>query len=488
MKKNVSLILALALILGALALTGCNVSEGVMPQEGEYTRVAVTTESSVESMFLSSSVEFMVDDTAHVVSAAPLNDNGALLLAGEAFEGMTPGEAVEHVIYTAIDLGFIVKSAVEGDRNSIHILVSGASYYAEMLGFRLINNTKILLSHLDIPGKVEQAADITVAELREMVLGCDLYTEEEVAEMNFGQLLIALATSRKYAGPLMTDELRALYRLTKNHKIELAKSHATIKIINGLGDLYSSTSNVYSNAVDYYSLTISAIEHFNYNTLVSPDSAYQQALTKLQDAKATYVSLRATLATVSGEDRAALEAELEAAEQTYNQTLDEINQISAEANATVTLLTEELTKAETKLREIEQSLFDYNIEVALQNKMADLDAAANAAKDAFFADFEAKYGVDIKNAIANLTEVKKNIVSTIDETNLQLHGKKEELVGKFNDKYGDYITFIKNKLHTEIGDELRDAKDSVENALNSAKDQLQNQLDELLTPQPDPYK
>ena len=133
MKKIVSLILAIVLAFGVVAIAGCNSSSATMPNEGEYTRVAISTSSSVESMELSSSVEFMIDDKGLVVSAAPLNENGALLLAGDTFEGMTPGEAIEHVIYTAIDLGFLVKSAVEGDQNSVDILVSGTSLYAKEL-------------------------------------------------------------------------------------------------------------------------------------------------------------------------------------------------------------------------------------------------------------------------------------------------------------------------------------------------------------------
>lgn len=479
MKKIVSLILAIVLVFGVVAMAGCNSSSATIPNEGEYTRVAISTSSSVESMELSSSVEFMIDDNGLVVSAAPLNENGALILAGDTFEGMTPGEAIEHVIYTAIDLGFLVKSAVEGDQNSVDILVSGTSLYAKELGYRLLNDTKILLGRLDIPGNVEQAKDITDAELREMVRGCGLYTDEEIADMNAAQLLIALAMSRKYAAPFMTDELRDLYMLTKNHKIELAKSQATAKIIGGLGDMYASTFGVYTDAVKSYGSVISAIEQFNYDTLISPDSDYQQALTKLQELKAKYVSLRATLATLTGEDRAALEAELEMTEQLYNQTQSEADQIVAQANDTVAMLTGELTKAENKLREVESLLFDYKIEEALQNKIAELDAAANSAKDAFFADFEAKYGEDINNAIDKLTETKKTIVNAIDKTTADITEKKNELTGRFDEKYGDYIDFISGKIHTEFNDEYESIKNSVNGLLDSAKNQLQEKLDEL---------
>lgn len=483
MKRTLSLILALVLIFGTLVMTGCSTSDATMPKPGEYTRVAITIDSSVESMYLSSSVELMVDDNARVVSAAPLNDDASLFVIGETFEGMTPGEAIEHVIYTAIDLGYLVKSAVTGDQNSINIITTGVSQYAKDLGNSLINKAKDLLAYLDIPGKVEKAKEVTVEEIRDMVRNCGLYTEEEISDMNFGQLLIALAVSRKYAAPFLTDELRAVYMMTKNHKIALAKSQATANIISGLGSLYSSAANVYNTAVDYYGSAINAIEELNYNLLASPDSAYQQALLKLQEAKATYISLRATLATFTGEDRSALEEEFASAEQLYNQAQADLDQLTSEANAVIASFTDELAKAETKLKELESSLFDYNIKEAIQNKLTDIDAAANAAKDAFFADFEAKYGDGIKQFVENLTDTKKTIVSSIDKTTADIKAKRDELAGKFDEKYGDYIDLIVKTLHTEIGDDIYYAEQYMKDAIDSAKQQLIEQLDKLPLPE-----
>ena len=488
MKRILSLILAIVLVFSVVAMAGCSSSSATMPNEGEYTRVAINTISSVESMYLYSSVEFIVDDTGRIISAVPLDDNGALLLSGEVFEGMTPGEAIEHVIYTAVDLGFLVKSAVDGDQNSVDILVTGSSLYANELSYRLVNDTKILLSHLDIAGSVQEAKDITKAELSDMVRGCGLYTDEEIEGMNVGQLIIALAMSRKYAAPFLTEELRNLYMLTKNHKIELAKSKATANVIAGLGDLYASTFITYTSAIDYYSSVINTVEQFNYDTLVAPDSTYQQALAKAQDLKAQYVSMRATLATLTGEDRAALEAEIAMTEQLYNQAQSEADQIVLQANDTVAMLTAEMTAAETKLREVEAILFDYKIEETLQNKIAEIDAAANSAKEVYFVHFEAKYGEDIKNAMEGLAETKKNIVSNIDKTTADITAKKDELAGKFDEKYGDYIDFINKQIHIEFADDYANLKDSVENAFNSAKDQLQESLDELLAPDPDYYR
>ena len=335
------------------------------------------------------------------------------------------------------------------------------------------------MNYLDIPGKVTKAADVTVEELRDMVRNCGLYTEDEIMNMNVAQLLIALAVSRKYAAPFLTDELRAVYMMTKNHKVALAKSNTTANIISGLGNMYSSLSGAYTTLVNYYSSAITSIEELSYNLFMSPDSEYQKALLKLQEAKSTYMSLRATLATFTGEDRAALEAEFEMAEQLYNQTQENLDTIMAEANATIESFTNELSLAEEQLRKFEQTLFDYNIKEAIQSKLAEIDASANAAKDAFFADFEAKYGDDINSAIESLTNTKKSIVNAIDKTTAEIKAKRDELANKFDEKYGDYIDFISKKLHAAIGDDIYYAENYVKDAFNTAKDQLKETLDNL---------
>ena len=216
---------------------------------------------------------------------------------------------------------------------------------------------------------------------------------------------------------------------------------------------------------------------------MAPDSAYQQALIKLQEAKATYISLRASLATVTGEDRAALEAELAEAEAMYNQAQEYLDQITAEANSAISFLTGELDKANEQLLKVEETLFNFDIEATLQNKLAEIDASANAAKDAFFADFEAKYGADINRFVENLTATKKTIVSAIDETTADIRAKRDELAGKFDEKYGDYIDFIAKKIHCEFGDEMYYAEQYMKDAIDSAKQQLIEKLESLPLPE-----
>lgn len=86
--RMLSLILCFLLLAGiALPLSSC--SKGKKPPEGTYTRMTVDVNPSIE---------FMVDDENKVASVTALNDDGSILIAGEAFVGKTPEEATQLVI------------------------------------------------------------------------------------------------------------------------------------------------------------------------------------------------------------------------------------------------------------------------------------------------------------------------------------------------------------------------------------------------------
>ena len=74
MKKRIfSLALVILMVVSMLAFTSCNKAK---PEEGTVTRMTVD---------INPSVEFMVDDQNKVVSVTALNDDGSILIAGEAF-------------------------------------------------------------------------------------------------------------------------------------------------------------------------------------------------------------------------------------------------------------------------------------------------------------------------------------------------------------------------------------------------------------------
>ena len=81
-KRLISIFLLCTLFLTAISFTSC---ANVRPEEGSITRMTVD---------INPSVEFMIDDQNKIVSVTALNDDGSILIVGEAFLGKTPEEAV----------------------------------------------------------------------------------------------------------------------------------------------------------------------------------------------------------------------------------------------------------------------------------------------------------------------------------------------------------------------------------------------------------
>ena len=87
-RKILSLILVLATVVSAFSLTSCDAT----PEKGTFTRMTVDVNPSIE---------FMIDDENKVASVTALNDDGSILIAGEAFVGKTRVEATEIVLSLA---------------------------------------------------------------------------------------------------------------------------------------------------------------------------------------------------------------------------------------------------------------------------------------------------------------------------------------------------------------------------------------------------
>jgi len=66
------------------------------------------------------------------------------------------------------------------------------------------------------------------------------------------------------------------------------------------------------------------------------------------------------------------------------------------------------------LTELEDTLFDENIEAKLQEKASEIEASLNAAKDGFFAEFERAHAEDIAAIEETLLAKKQQLKSEIE--------------------------------------------------------------------------
>ena len=405
MKKRLfSILLLCALLLSTLAFTSC----GQSPEEGEVTRMTVD---------INPSVEFMVDDQNKVISVTALNDDGGILIVGEAFLGKTPEEAVALMVTLATETGYLVKGQAEATENTVKISVSGDSGYAEQLKKDVTKKADDTMRALNVHGQVKQVAALATDALRQLALSTSLYTEEELAAMDEGQLYRVISLARVETAHLLTEEMRVAYHTAKEYEISFARREETAKVIEGLGGLYTLVHTAYKSALDLYSTAITELDEFRYEMLVSPDSEYQKALSRLREAKVELLKQKNYTATleVNGEEYASATATLRLSEQNYSRMLSDLERIGDELNATLEALIAALRQAEATLIELETH-FDANVQEKLTQKAAEIEATLNAAKDGFFAEFEAAHADDIEGVEASLLAKKQELRAELEGT------------------------------------------------------------------------
>lgn len=403
-KRLISIFLLCTLFLTAISFTSCS---NAKPEAGSVTRMTVD---------INPSVEFMIDDQNKIVAVTALNDDGSILIVGEVFVGKTPEQAVEMMVTLAADTGYLVHGNADASENTVKISVSGDSNYAEQLKKDITEKAGDTLKALDINGKVEKIEALKIDELRRLALSTSLYTEEEISAMDEGQLCKVISAGRIETALLMTEEIRSAYYSAKEYNISFAEREETAKIIKELGGLYDLTHTAYKTALDVYSTAITELDNFRYDMLVSPESEYQKSLTKLREAKVELLKQKNYTASldVNGEEYASATVTLQLTEENYNKMLAAYEKIGTDLNAALEALISKLRQAETKLVELEDTLFDENIEAKLQEKATEIEASLNAAKDGFFAEFESTHAEDIAAIEQALLSKKQQLKSEIE--------------------------------------------------------------------------
>ncbi len=404
--KLLSLLLACAMLMPLAVFTSC--SESVpAPKEGTVTRMTVD---------INPSVEFMVDDQNKVISVTALNDDGSILVAGEAFIGKTPEEAVEMMVTLAADTGYLVGGNAEATENTVKISVSGDDKYAEALKKQVAKTADSVMEKLDVEGTVEKIDALATEGLRTLALSTSLYTEEEINAMTDEQLYQVIAAGRVETALLLTEEMREAYYSAKEYKISFAESEETAKVIEAMGGLYTLTHKAYKAALDLYSTAITELDNFRYDMLVSPESEYQKSLAKLRDAKVELLKQKNYTASleIDGTEYASASVTLQMTEEQYNTALAAYEELGNRLNASLESLIATLRTAETKLRELEDTMFDENIKEKLKEKAVEMETNLNAAKDQFFAEFESAHAEDIAAIEKSLLDKKQQLKTEIE--------------------------------------------------------------------------
>lgn len=357
------------------------------------------------------SVEFILDADNKVLSVTALNDDGALIVAGEAFVGKTAEDAVELMVSISTDAGYLVKGDLSAGQDGITISITGDAEAAQKLYDDVKAGVDAFLEKSGIDAAVERGEALKLDALRDLVQAADpTLTDEEVAAMTEEQLLNALKISRIETAQLLTEELRDAYNTAKEYDFRFAERQATKSVIEGLGSAYESFLNGYAAALDSYQKAIQAVEQARYDYLVDAGSDYQKILAEVREQKDKVLEQRKEAAELpEGAAKEAAKAAL-AAEEAILETKEAALELAGDAaNASFDLALSAMKTVENALTELEKT-FPEEITTALTENAQKAQDAMNAAKDEAFAKFEEAHKEDIEQALADLQARKQALI------------------------------------------------------------------------------
>lgn len=357
------------------------------------------------------SVEFILDADNKVLSVTALNDDGALIVAGEAFVGKTAEDAVELMASISTDAGYLVKGELSAGQDGITISITGDAEAAQKLYDDVKAGVDAFLEESGIDTVVERGEALKIDALRDLVQAADpTLTDEEVAAMTEEQLLNALKISRIETAQLLTEELRAAYNTAKEYDFRFAERQATKSVIEGLGSAYESFLNGYAAALDSYQKAIQAVEQARYDYLVDAGSDYQKILAEVREQKDKVLEQRKEAAELpEGAAKEAAKAAL-AAEEAILEAKEAALELAGDAaNASFDLALSAMKTVENALTELEKT-FPEEITTALTENAQKAQDAMNAAKDEAFAKFEEAHKEDIEQALADLQARKQALI------------------------------------------------------------------------------
>ncbi|MEG1527893.1 MAG: hypothetical protein RR248_04935 [Clostridia bacterium] len=396
MKKLISILLVTVMLVSGLSIfSACGEAEK------DFKMMKVDTNPSVE---------FMLDSKNKVVSVTGLNNDGEIIVVGEAFIGKTAEEAIQLYMSIATDTGYIVKGNVEASSNKVTVTINGVG--AEELYNKINAKVTKFFADNNIKGAIEQSVAYTKEQLAVMAQQIDqTITEAKANAMTLEELLALIATSRKETAELISQAMRDAYYTAKNYEVSFSQKQQTKELINGLGNAYTVVVENYSKLLDSYQKGIEQIEKAKYDYFVNPESDYQKAIYSLIEKKADLIAQKNVVAQLEeGLAKEIAKGELMVKEKAYDFAKQTLEGILTVINATFDGVIATLKSIETQLVAFEKT-FPAEITAELTAKTAEIEKAINNTKTHFFDKFETEFTKQITAIETRLAEIKATMIA-----------------------------------------------------------------------------
>lgn len=348
---------------------------------------------TVMNLSLNPEVEFVLDEDNKVITVNALNEEGNVIVKGQAFVGKSADEAVEIFISVSKDTGYLVSGSVKADENQISVSFSGDTKQAKKLFDDINESVKTYLSDNGIQATLNNAAALSKQYLQGLVKECAPYlSDEEIEAMSTKQLISQIQKSRKETADLYSQQLKDAYYSAKQYAYELAKFDYVKNQVNAIQKVAIETATAgYKNAIE-------TLESTRKSLLLDETSLYQTALKAVNDAKADYLQYRNYLA---GLQQNEITTSMTQLLDSYKAILDNAESALAQhyqtANAQIDSASQLITSAyNTMITAIQ------NVGVNVSNYADEMSASATQAITNFTTKFEQSYSDWMQSANSQL--------------------------------------------------------------------------------------
>lgn len=343
----------------------------------------------VMNVSLNPQVEFILDENDKVVSVNALNEEGNLIINGQAFVGKTSDQALQLYVSVCKETGFLVSGNVSSNQNHISISLSGEDVEDKYNSLK--KNLNTYLSQNNITASILNAGQLSEDYLKQQLEKCmPNLTEQEISSMNYETLVNEMLKSRQETADLLSQSLKENYYSMKNHTEKFNEAMLVKQELDAI------TGAVLNTAMQAYSNAVQGLMDAREEYLISETSDYQKALATLREKQVEFLKYRNYVA-------------------------------SLEQNEITTVITNQLDLYEKALISAKDSL--QNLYTIAETALNQLEAQATAAYET------------LVNTMTSLNSDMQNIINQVQE---DLKTEMADFKATYESRYNDYVNQAKN--------------------------------------------
>lgn len=375
----------------------------------------VEAHQAIVQVDVNPSIEMVVDENNQVVSIRGLNDEGKMIIEGEAIVGKSLDEAVETIIRLETQMGYLLVNVTD---NEITVTISAEN---DQLIQQMQEKTKSYIANacekVNVQAKINEVKGYVIEELQTLAKTLDpTLTEEEIQNLTYDQLIHVVELYHLEVANLASIKLEEMYQQVKAQEIRLAEKEATKQAVDQLEAIYQTSITAYDTIYQTLTETYQSLQEVYYEYFVSDASSYQNALDHLATKKAELLKQRAYVANLP-EDIDILTRMKETAQLSYLEaeyaslevTLTSAEQLASQAYQAVCYTFEEILKQMEAL----EAKFPTSIKEMTFQVIMDTEEKINAYKKQVFETFEKTHLEDIEKAKQAIQVRKQALIETL---------------------------------------------------------------------------